>query len=170
MNITFRNRAITRGNELTLEAIANDGKTIAAVRGLSGKRINQVLRTIGIATTPTVGLVTVPVAFLNNLPVSGDIEFIPKGNKYQYTAEDIERFKNDNITVQGHTTKACSDDLEQVVAGKDYYSPEDMFRVNDVRSIVIEPTDNILKLLVTREPVSAINVPKAASADFDITV
>ena len=158
--ISFRNRAISKGGEIVAEAIFSNGKNVAAVKGLTGKRCNQLLRTIGVAVTPTAGLTTIPIGFLQNLPVVGEIEFMPKGSKYQYTQEDIDRFAKDNVAMQGHTTPACKDDLETCVANKDYFNPEACFRVNDVRSIIIEPTERIYDLLM-KLPVVA-NAPTVA--------
>ena len=162
--ISFRNRAISKGSEIVAEAILNDGKNVAAVKGLTGKRCNQLLRTIGVSVTPTAGLTTIPIGFLQNLPVMGEIEFMPKGSKYQYTQEDIDRFAKDGVAMQGHTTAACKDDLENCVANKDYYNPEACFRVNDVRSIIIEPNERVYELLM-KFPVVTSAPAVAASVD-----
>ena len=118
-----------------LQAVANGSPVI----GLTGKRVNQLLATMGITVDKSVSGMLIPLPYLSKVTISGEIQKVAKGDLYSYTDEEIADFASRNIEVKGHIVdKKGNDSIEVVKAGVQYTAQNDTFRIQDITKIEIE--------------------------------
>jgi len=132
IQISIQKSKVARtGEEAKLIAVGSDGKTIGIVRGLSGGRIHQLLNSEGITVDSSRNGRLIDLFALKNITLVGEIEVVKKGQPFTYSKEQLESIGE----ITGRRTLESTP--EPVVAGVEYVSGSDGFRVTNFDTLQI---------------------------------
>lgn len=144
-----------------LQAVANGMPVI----GLTGRRVNQLLSTMGITVDKTVSGMLVPLPFLSKITLSGEIQKVAKGDHYSYSDAEIADFAERNVEIKGHVIRDGVDTLEIVKAGVEYIAQHDTYRVSDITKIEIEDLGASAMAYLPNAKYSKADVAETTTAD-----
>ena len=154
INVSFGFSKVNRVGERKQIATGSDGKVTGNVRGLNGKKIDQLLGSMNITmTVANEGHLVAPFDLIN-LPLTGEIEVIKAGDKFSYTEEQLKSIGE--ITAR----RTPESEPEVVKAGVEYVAMHDGFRITDFESLQLHPSDAQKAIFRAAK----YNVPKATAA------
>ena len=151
INVSFGFSKINHAGERKQIATGTDGKTTGNVRGLNGKKIDQLLGAMNVTMTITNEGRLVDPFDLTNLSLTGEIETIKKGDKFSYSEEQLKSIGE--ITAR----RTPESEPEVVVADVEYTAMHDGFRIIDFESLQLNPSEAQKAIFRSAK----YNVPKA---------
>ena len=166
IQVSIAKAAIARtGEDNKLQVIGREGNHTGTIRGLSGGRVHQLLKTNGIVIDKNHGEgKLVDLFFLKNLTLTANVEVVKKGQTFRYTAAQLESIGE--ITAR----RTPESEPEKVIADTDYVSMHDGYRLLDMDAIVLDIPMNVATAIATScKYFSGANVEATpvAAADMD---
>lgn len=139
IQISITKAAIARtGEENRLQVIGREGNHVGVIRGLTGGRVHQLLKTNGIVVDKNHGEgKLVDLFFLKNLTLTANVAVVKEGDKFSYTEEQLKSIGE--ITAR-RTPKA---EPEKVVAGVEYVAGSDGYRLLNMDAISLDIPMNV---------------------------
>lgn len=159
IKISIQKSKISRAGETPkLIAVGSDGKITGLIRGLTGGRIHQLLNSEGITVDSAHEGRLIDLFAMKNIALTGEIETVRKGQPYSYSQSQLDSIGS----ITGRRT--IDADPEPVVAGVEYVSGSDGYRITDFNSLQVELTIEQMKFFQSFK----FNSPKATASLVDV--
>jgi hypothetical protein len=134
IRISVEYAAISRGNEKRLVLRGETDNHSGFVRGISGKKVEQLLLTRDIIVDRSKSGLYIDIMYLDELELKGKIQILKRGDKFKYTAEELKDI-NSRLDEPMTARKTLDDKPEKVRPNVNYVVSEDSFRVIDVTDV-----------------------------------
>ena len=143
ISISIRKAAIAKAGENNrLIAVGSEGTFSGNIRGLSEGRVHQLLKTVDVVIDKNHGRgILVPLVLLNGMKLNADLAVVRKGDKFSYTAEQLESIGE--ITAR----RTPESEPEKVIANQEYVAMHDGYRLLSMDNIeLVVPAETAMAI------------------------